>query len=189
MSVYAARLRLGALLVGLIAVVSGCGGDPPAPPPFSPSTVATSPTPTGPVQPVLPEAAKAPTAAGAEAFAKFYWEMATYAQSSGVTSGVRALGAVTCSPCAAGADGIDRVYEGNGVLRGGEYDSSVMRSVDISTEQTRAIRVVLIVRTNAQVVDYPGTKRDRRSDAATNRIAMILNFLDGAWTTVSWEVL
>jgi len=197
MSVYAVRLRLGAALVALTAVMSGCGGDPPSPPPFTPSTVASSPTSTptstptgtGPVEPVLPDAAKAPTAAGAEAFARFYWEMAAYAQSSGDTSGVRPLGAITCAPCSAGASGIDRVYHDGGVIRGGEYATTVVRSVNISSEQTRAMRVVLTVRTNAQEVDYPGTKRDRQSAAGTNRIAMILNFLDGGWTTVSWEVL
>jgi len=39
------------------------------------------------------------------------------------------------------------------------------------------------------VIDYPGTKKDERSGPGDNRVAMIANFLNGAWTIATWEVL
>ena len=40
----------------------------------------------------MPAAAKRHTAAGAEAFVQFYWEMVNYAQRSGDVDGLRVLG-------------------------------------------------------------------------------------------------
>jgi hypothetical protein len=186
MSVYAARLRLGAALVALMAVVSGCGGDPPAPPPFTPSTSASSPTPTGPVQPVLPQAAKAPTAAGAEAFAKFYWEMGNYAQATGDTGGLRALGAQTCDACTNGSQGVERIYADGGTVRGGLYTPRVIESRNTSTA-VKAYTVTLRLAISAQVIDYPGDKKDVHAGSGVGRIRMTLNFLSGSWVVAFME--
>lgn len=192
MSVYAVRLRLGAALVALTAVMSGCGGDPPSPPPFTPSTVASSPTPTptptatGPVEPVLPDAAKAPTAAGAEAFARFYWEMGNFAQATGDTQGLRRLGASTCDPCTSGADGVELIYSDKGVIRGGDYTPTVIEAHDTSTA-VKAYTVTLRLAISAQVIDYPADKRDVHSESGVRRIRMTLNFLSGSWVVVFME--
>jgi hypothetical protein len=180
--------RLAVLLVALALAAASCGGDPPAPPPFTPSTVASSPTPTGPVEPVLPEAARQPTEEGAKAFAVFYWDLATYAQATGDTRGIRKLGAQTCAPCSGGADGVDKIYAHGGVIRGGRYEAEATGAREVSTAQTVAFVVRLHVHTDRQRIDYPGTKRDEVSAEASNRLAMIMNFIDGSWTMVSWEL-
>jgi len=142
MELSAVGARLSALIV-VMAVAAGCGGDPPTPPPFTPSTSVSSPTSTAPTEPVLPEAAKEPTAQGAKAFAEFYWEMANYAQESGDTSGIRALGAPTCRPCKGGAEGVDKVYGDGGVINGGAYSAKALSLLEISSNVTKAFRVTV----------------------------------------------
>lgn len=184
MHVYAVRARL---VVGcvLLSALAGCGGDPPTPPPFTP---ATSPTPTGPVEPVLPEAAKEPTEAGAKAFAEFYWEMANYAQLTGDTTMFRRLSAKTCEPCASGADGVERVYAAGGVIRGGSYSTRVVNTEDASTNVT-AFAVTVRLTISAQLIDYPGTKKDEHAGANSGTARMRLNFLHGAWLVAYLEAL
>ena len=186
MSVYAARLRLGALLFALTAVVSGCGGDPPAPPPFTPATAASSPTATGPVEPVLPEAANAPTAAGAEAFAKFYWETVNYAQATGDTAPVRAVSASTCQPCASSATAIEGIYADGGVVRGGEYTVTSSRAFRLSSQHA-SFRLAVRVTNDAQEIDYPGTNRDESLNAGTSSVRMYVDFLQGRWVAAVVE--
>jgi len=142
MHVYAVR---AGLVVGcvLLTALAGCGGDPPTPPPFTPATSSTSPTstPSGPVEPVLPEAAKEPTEAGAKAFAEFYWEdVVSYAQATGDTRLLRRLSAATCYPCDGGADAIEDIYGRGGVIGGGQYTLSGIRTVQLSRIRRRGTR-------------------------------------------------
>ena len=187
MPVYAVRARL---VVGcvLLSTLAACGGDPPTPPPLTPATSSTSSTPTstGPVEPVLPEAATEPTEAGAKAFAEFYWEMGNYAQSSGDTRGLRHLGAATSEPCTAGVAAIDELEATDAVVRGGIYTPSVIEIRNTSTA-VRAYTVTLRLAISAQVIDYPGSKKDARSGAGVGRIRMTLNFLSGSWVVAFME--
>jgi len=190
MSVYAARLRLGASLIALAALVSGCGGDPPAPPPFTPSTVASSPTPTptGPVEPVLPPAAKAPTAAGAEAFAEFYWEVVvSYAQATGDTGLLRAIAASTCYPCDGGADAIEDIYGRSGSIVGGQATVHDLAAAKIGNDIPRfSLRFKLS--NTAQLVDFPGGGKDSTLEASTHSADMRVDFIDGSWLVSGWTL-
>lgn len=50
---------------------------------------------------VVPEAARAHTQAGAEAFARFYWESVSSATASGVTSSIESMALESCIACGA----------------------------------------------------------------------------------------
>jgi len=177
--------RLSALIV-VIGATAGCGGAPPTPPPFTPSTSVSSPTSTAPTEPVLPAAAKQPTASGAKAFAEFYWEMGNYAQATGDTDGLRALGASTCVACNAGVDAIDKLYAKGAVIRGGSYTPTVLESVDTSSQVT-AYTVTLKLRISPQTIDYPGKRKHESPESISRRVRMVVNYLQRAWIVAHWE--
>jgi len=185
MELSAVGARLSALIV-VIVVTAGCGGDPPTPPPFTPSSAASSPTSTAPEEPVLPEAAKEPTAAGAKAFAEFYWnDISGYAQATGDTKLLRRLSAVTCGPCDGGADAIEDIYGRGGVLRGGMSTVTNLKTYRIA-DATPRFRVTFRTSTKGQEVDFPGTKNDSTFTPATKSADMHIDFLHGGWLVAGW---
>lgn len=125
------RWVTAALLSGALALTA-CEAEPAAPaepaePPSSAPTssepTSTAPTtePTGPVEPTLPPEAEANTKAGAEAFAKFYWEVVNYAQSSGDTAALAKIQDRECDFCRGGTEWIDDVHSRGGMITGGDY--------------------------------------------------------------------
>lgn len=170
----------------VLLVLAGCSDDPPVPPPLTPATSAS--TPAGLVEPTLPAAAARPDAAGATAFAEFYWEMATYAQASGDADALRELGAATCEACAAGADAVADIYSSGGTIIGGAYTPTVRAVAKLGANVvTYRVRVDLVVA--PQVIDYPAPKKDASDPGGVNRARMFLNFLDGKWVVAVWEPL
>jgi len=178
--------RLGAMVVVLAGMLSACSGDPHTPPPLTPTSAASSPTAAGPVEPVLPEAARQPTAAGAKAFAEFYWEVGTYAQATGDTSGLRQLAAITCSPCEAGVEAIDDLDDKGAAIHGGAYTATAQKATRVASRFV-AFDVRLDLGISAQRIDFPGTQRDTWTPERTLRFRMILNFLKGAWAVAHME--
>jgi len=185
---YAVRARqvVGCLLLGALA---GCGGDPPTPPPLTPTTSSTSPTPssTEPVEPLLPDAAKEATEAGAKTFAEFYWQdVVSYAQATGDTRLLRRLSAATCYPCDGGADAIEDIYARNGVIRGGQYSLSGIRTVQLANTPPR-YALTFQLHNVKQVVDFPGKRDDGGFAASTVVMRFNVDFLDGKWWASHWE--
>lgn len=166
---------LGALAPLLL--VCACSGDPEpkVAPPTSPSTsVSTSPSPSGPVEPVMPDAAKAHTAAGAEAFVTFYWEMVNYAQATGDLSGLESLAAEGCAACKGGVDSLRKIFAKGGHVRGG-YEVSITESHATRAGSQRGFAVSADVITKRQIVDYPGNSNDVVRSGAKSPLLFIVD--------------
>ena len=166
-----------ALLLGL----SACSGEDPeprvAPPsPTEPSTTGTA----AETPPEMPEAAKGTDAAAAEAFVKFYWATVNYAQATGNTDALRALGD-NCVNCDNSVDFIEEVYGGGGHIRGGQGTPT---DVDVSFTELQnewSAIVDFVLTLTPQDVDLPGEADDKHYKGGEREIRMYLQPADGSW--------
>lgn len=165
-----------ALALGL-AACSGSDADPePAPPPTS-----SSPSPAdGPAAPTMPPAARGTDAASAEAFVRFYWEMVNHAQETGDVTQLEGL-ASKCINCAHGVAFIEKVYQRDGVIRGGRAGVSNLVSRFIQRDGELWAVVDGAIDLTEQTVDYPGTNRDQHYDGGVVKIRLYLQPTADAW--------
>lgn len=176
-------------VVATLLVAGGCSADDPQPKvaPSEPASASTSPSPTGPVEPTMPAAAKKHTAAGAEAFVEFYWEMVNYAQLTGDLSGLVRLSDPNCGACAGGLDFLRRIFNGGGEVRGGEVSVQTHDSIKVHAGRDVSFRVLADVTNTRQVVDMPGTRKDETYPAATSAIQFIVDPERIGWTVAYWD--
>lgn len=172
-----------ALLLGL----SACSGEDPepkvAPPsPTSPSTTGTS----AETPPEMPDAAKGTDAAAAEAFVEFYWEMVGYAQSTGNVEGLRRLATSGCEACRGGVAYLEDVFSSGGTIAGGR---GTVRNASASSVQDDGATKVFVryeLFNTKQVVDLPGTSKDRTIPAGTLRMLSTLEATPDGWLMSYW---
>jgi len=192
------RSRSALVALGLVVVtglgsgvLGGCSGGDPEPriAPSSPMSASASKpsSASGPVEPTMPAAARQHTAAGAEAFVRFYWEMADYAQATGDTSGLKPLAERQCGACTGGVAFVESVYRKGGHIHGGE--TSVERAVATKMRSGQAVlyRVVVRVDSDRQRVEVPGRKKDRIYGAGTSSIQFLLRPTRQAWSVTYWD--
>jgi hypothetical protein len=137
----------------------------------------------------MPAAAKRHTAAGAEAFVKYFWRVANYAQAAGDAQAVEALSTEACSGCRGAVDFVRGVYDRGGTIQGGDAEVSDLRVEELSAAGRPLIRVTFTVTNTRQVVDEPGQKRDRVFPAASVTDRFVLNWVNSGWQVGVWEVL
>lgn len=129
-----------ALALGLL--IAGCSGEEPndaAPRAPSTGTAApsSSPTPTTsapvssaatstPAPPEMPPEARELTAAGAEAFVRYWFHLVNYGYASGDTSLLRSVSAESCQTCASTIETIENQYASGGSFRGGQISLPVV---------------------------------------------------------------
>lgn len=125
------RSRMAFALVAPVLVLGGCSDDPvpKVAPHESPSVVSESPSPTGPVEPTMPAAAKKHTAAGAEAFVKFYVVALNYAQATGSLATFRKLSTDHCAACSGYLQAINKTYGSGGHVQGGTLTIGRLRKL------------------------------------------------------------
>lgn len=187
------RLVTVTLVVGLVVgsvLLAGCQSDDDPDPKVSPtesSSGTPTPTPTGPVEPTLPAEAEGDDAAAAEAFVRFYWEMADYAQNTGDVAGLRRLSAESCVACRAGLEFIEKVYAEGGSISGGETRTSKFDTARVSFRGDDAFQVKLDVANADQVVDRGETGEDETFPADMVRANFVVSSEGGAWVVVFWE--
>lgn len=185
------RLLLPALLATL--VLAGCSGDDDPEPKIAPSdsssaasTTAPPPSPTGPVEPTLPPEAAGDDAAAAEAFARHFWATVNYAQVSGDTSTLAALGDVDCAACAGGIEEVERVHLAGGSMTGGTIDVRSVASQAISSGPSTGFAVTLEVDVSPQTVTVPGEKA-KRYTGGPGTFQMIIERQDAGWIVERWD--
>ncbi|NYD43268.1 DUF6318 family protein [Nocardioides panaciterrulae] len=188
------RSAFAALGLLLACALGGCSSQDPVPKVAPASgmsesasaSASASATPSGPVKPVMPAAAKKHTAAGAEAFVRFYWEMADYAQATGDTSGLSHLGSPGCKACHGGIRAIDVLYEQGGRIRGGGTSLSGFHTFRVSVDPpTYQVRVA--IRNSKQVVQRPGDKHDEVYPPSVVHARFLVDLLDTHWSIGYWE--
>lgn len=166
------RSRSALVTLGLVvatglgsSVLVGCSAADPEPrvAPSSPAStsasVSPSPSASGPVEPTMPAAAKRHTAAGAEAFVRFYWEMVNYAQSSGDVSGLTQLSGPRCSACSASLRGLRRQLAHGAHIEGGVASIHSVDSSRLIAGNGPAFVVTADVTTTREVISYEGGSR------------------------------
>jgi len=179
-------------LMSVLALGACSGSDPkpkladPSPSssaPSSPSTTAVS----GPIEPTMPAAARGTDAAAAEAFVKFYWEMADYAQATGDLDGLRALGTDACRACQTVLDYLAGIYDHGGSVTGGEttVTGTVATGVDGGPGASYAVRGT--VANTRQVIDDPRKRKEQVFPAARVRFQFIAEHRVGGWQIAFWE--
>ena len=183
------RVFLVLAAAALVMGGSACSddADPEAAPP-DPPTPAVSTTPaSGPVAPTLPPEAEGDDAAAAEAFVRFYWEMADYAQATGDVSGLGRLAAAECIQCTAGQEFVSDVYARGGEIRGGTTSPTNPKAVALNANDGAAFQVRMKLRTERQVVDLVGEKDDTIHPASTVSMQMVVERAGQRWVVAFWD--
>lgn len=187
-------VKPSALVVAAVALPTfsllGCSGDPE--PTIAneatntnsaPSTAATP----SPSIPAPPESADKATAAGAEAFVSFYWDVVTYAQSSGDVSLLKDLALPSCAACSSGLQSIEKTYKAGGKISGGETTVSSATATPFSAGPARGFSVDVEVVTQDQTIDIPGEDL-RRNTGGSVSMRFLLQREDREWVVGRWEV-
>ena len=182
-------------VAALACVVAGCGGGEGDPGGSSTPSVTVSESPTAPsttgaagaVAPTLPPEAAGEDAAAAEAFVRFYWEMADYAQATGDVSGLRRLAAEKCLQCAAALEFVEDVYARGGEIRGGASTLSGLRTVPLSRENGSAFQAQMKLRTQRQTVDLPGSRDDTTHSPGEVSMQMVVERDADQWVIAFWD--
>ena len=185
--------RLLPVVTAALVLLVGCSDDDPEPriaptdSSSAASTTAPPPSPTGPVEPTLPAEAAGEDAAAAEAFVRFYWEMANYAQATGDVGGLRRLAAPSCAACVAAADFVEGVYRDGGRITGGEASTSGFESTKLGSASDFTVQVKVLLDNRAQTVDRAGAKDDERFPADRVRANFVLERASAGWVVSFWE--
>jgi hypothetical protein len=173
-----------------VLALGACSDDDPepkiAPTPSSAAPTSPSTTPaSGPTEPTMPPEAEGTDAAAAEAFVRFYWATADYAQATADVEGLRSISDPGCQACQQALDFLDSVDRRDGVIRGGQTDLSAISSAPVGDDGNR--RVVRFDLTSAeQTVDFPGSSDDEHYPAGTVEAEAILHASKNGWTIEYW---
>lgn len=121
-----ATVMLSVVVVGVAGVflLSGNGSGTAAPAPVTPTSAApTSPTPSpssaAVKPPVLPAEATKPTAKGAAAFFRYFWETFNYSYATLDSEALKSLSQASCRSCAGYAEAIDAAQSEGSQFVGG----------------------------------------------------------------------
>ncbi|MEZ0578128.1 DUF6318 family protein [Nocardioides sp. MH1] len=139
----------------LMVVLGGCGGgdDPPGDPgtpsassssEVTSTTTETTAIATGPVEPTVPPEAESRGQAGVTAFVRFYWRVVNYAMKTGDVNLLARIDQPSCSGCAAGIQGINRVYRRGGKIVGGNYRVVALKPVSSDPEHWAVVTHTLV---------------------------------------------
>lgn len=183
------RAVLGAvallIVVAVLLMLTGCGGDPKADPSPSPSSPATSPVSTTPSAPVMPEEAKADSKAGAIAFVKYYVELINHAQATGTVDQLLAAESVDCKSCASGRKYIANVYDSGGHIEGGELAVTILSSLRNVSLKGWTIDAQLTF--GPQTVVRPtASPSNEQLDGGETPVTFLVSRRSAGWTVSEW---
>jgi len=168
----------------LAVLLTGCGAT--SAPPTAPTEYVVSPTPSPlkPLAPVLPEAAKADTKAGAVAFVRHYVDVLNYAQSTGETRGVTALGDADCRSCRNVARAIQAIYKPGGTISGGTWTLQDL----LGTRRNKYLRGWSIAfRVAFDFQSISGSQEDRDSKGGTYVVTFQVARRNLNWKASQWS--
>jgi hypothetical protein len=192
------RARVALAGVASMALLAGCDGGAADPSPSTSNTTATTPpsptssstpstgtttsssTTTGyvPVKPDFPAAAKSQTARSAEAFVRYFFDLANYAYAQPQAGVIGSLGTLDCKPC--------QYYEkeASELARDGRrYQSAVLSIKSASTSTTNLDRpwVTLSGRQNEVPIVEPNGQLTSASPASPVTFRVLLKWTDAGW--------
>jgi hypothetical protein len=156
---------------------------PPATPTPTPSAVYKPADASGPAQnvpvPVLPEVAKTETKEGAEAFAKYWFSILSYAYETGDTAALSKLAKPECGFCQGLVHDIEAAWAENKWISGGQIDIPVATAKPSSDG---SMQVVLQVLQKELVIHNQDGSPYQEKTAATNAGSVAtVKFAAGGW--------
>jgi hypothetical protein len=200
-----------ALAFGLALALSGCNpGDSPGPggtsspvaadTPTATSTPTPTPTPSavykpadasGPAQnvpvPVLPEVAKTETKEGAEAFAKHWFSVLSYAYETGDTKPLSALSGPECIFCKGLVDNIEVAWSDGKWISGGRIETPAVTADSVVGQPTR---VTLQVIQKELIIHNPDGSPYQEATPATNSGSQaVTTFTGDGWTVTKLSLI
>ncbi len=196
------RSAAAGAVVAAALILAGCAGGAPADPgavssaPTGSATTSppSTPTPTptavykpadasGPAQnvpvPVLPEVAKTETKEGAEAFAKYWFSILSYAYETGDTNALSKISKTECAFCQGLVDDIEAAWAENKWISGGQIEIPVATAKPAADGSTQ---VVLQVLQKELIIHNQDGSPYQEKTAATNAGSVaIMKFADEGW--------
>jgi hypothetical protein len=159
------RIRaLGATLVVVGLVATGCSDDPAHPKPLpsksSTPTGGTAGTPSSPssgAAPDLPPGAMGEGSRASTEFARYYLTLINFGQHSGNTDPMREFSFEQCSTCKAIADEIDKVYDKSGHIENGDWRATKARTVRTKASGSAHVRMAIHIEAQ-DVITAPGAE-------------------------------
>lgn len=170
----------------LCLAVAGCSPD--EEPGGSSPTVTPTPTATttdaAPAPPELPAAATKKTAAGAEAFVKYYWAVVDYSQANGTTELLASLDTPECNLCRTGLEHLEKVFAAGGLFKVGATRVVAVADGVATRNETQYATLQVTTRSPKGRTFYgPDDSRNEVQPARTDKFA-VLTLWDasaGAW--------
>lgn len=135
----------------------------------------------------MPAAARQHTVAGAEAFTRFYFDMANYAQHTLAVDSFAALADENCASCDGGVDQLRSIAKQRGTIRGGDTQLSrlTVRPSKVSGETFMLVRFHYHL--TPMYTDYPGVRRDRSYKAVDGQSYVVVKRTETGWLVDYWD--
>ncbi|MGO4228855.1 DUF6318 family protein [Arthrobacter sp. YAF34] len=160
----------------------------------TPSTPSASPTPTASYKPadasgkaqnvpvpVLPEAAKAPTKAGLEAFARYWFEQLNFAYETGNSSGLDSVTSAGCEFCSNITRSLKTNYEGGRWLAGGHIETPSINTTYQAQSDGLYQIAVQVQQAKITYFDTGGKEFRPPTPPSDTGNVMLAAFKNGAW--------
>jgi hypothetical protein len=196
------RSGAAAAVAAAALMLAGCAGGAPADPgtvSATPAESATSspsatPTPTpsavykpadasGPAQnvpvPVLPEVAKTETKEGAEAFARYWFSVLSYAYETGDTAALAQLSKPGCSFCHGLVDDIEAAWAEGKWISGGQIEIPAA-TANPSTEGSTQV-VLQVLQQELVIHNQDGSPYQEKTAATNTGSVATVKFADAGW--------
>lgn len=156
---------------------------PPSTPPPTPTAVYKPADASGPAQnvpvPVLPEVAKTETKEGAEAFAKYWFSILSYAYETGDTSALSKSSKPECAFCQGLVDDIEAAWAENKWISGGQIEIPVATAKPTAEGSTQVILQVL--QKELIIHNQDGSPYQEKTAATNAGSVAIMKFADEGW--------
>lgn len=200
----AVRSGAAALVVGLALALSGCNsGGSPGPggtssqvaeeKPTASATATPTPTPSavykpadasGPAQnvpvPALPEVAKTETKEGAEAFAKYWFQLLSYGYETGDTERLSALSGPDCLFCKGLVDNIETAWSDGKWISGGQIETPAVTADAPAGGSTYV--TLQVIQKELVVRDADGSPYQEPTAATNSGSRATASFGSAGWT-------
>lgn len=132
-------------------------------------------------RPRLPEVANLPTAEGAQAFVRYWYDELNYAIATGDTSGLIAVSHPKCTECLDVIDQIGDLYGSGGHQEGNAYAISV---IDVSPPDENGVATVTYRETRSSGTEVQGNGNRVVEGVRDRTIGAVATFGDGRWLFV-----
>ncbi len=132
--------------------------------------------------PVLPEAAKANSKEGVEAFARYWFQVMSYAYETGDVGPLAKITATSCEMCEGVKRAVAQAYTNGQWLSGGTFSTPSVSSSFKPQPDQRISVVVQVIQTEIRYWSSAETEYRQPGEQTSTANVAFLRFVEGAWT-------